>query len=304
MDITRLDITILVATTIGVILMSFTFPALGLTGDKTNESDIPEFTINADRFDITGDLPGAPGSATTGDQSVYYYENDLIADNAWLVGDKDTSGINLLMENRNTTSNPEFYVSTRLYVDGEQRDNATTQLNLSQTETLETQYDTGDGIIYANTTITLANINDKGTDNMTARFDYSIEVDGTQNVLDSAGEGLSSGGGSDWYDGIPIVSQTADALSWVARAIQYIANVLYWGVGTFVELLLNGLGVVFDIATYVVDLLTWLTDTYLAIQSSSEIDAWASVILMIPAVIMMAEWAKIILVLVEVIWIG
>ncbi len=72
MNITKFDMFILMFTSIAVITMSFTFPALGLTGETQNESDIPEFNISKGAADFAREEPEYPGAPS---QGTLRYEN-------------------------------------------------------------------------------------------------------------------------------------------------------------------------------------------------------------------------------------
>lgn len=66
MEWTKWDTRLFVTFLLIVVLMSFTFPVLGLTGSTVNESDIPEFNITAERFNWAGEFPENPETPSKG----------------------------------------------------------------------------------------------------------------------------------------------------------------------------------------------------------------------------------------------
>lgn len=291
MDITPLDITILVASTTGIILMSFAFPALGLTGDETTESDVPSFDIETDRFDMVGDFPSRPGSP---DGGTLVWTGDGNRDNPvpgsgsdndhWITGGTN-DGEFIFVINDNNVSDPLWLVGVQDW----DNDALTNEENV----TLSGQGDAasiseGDWEIRVELD-RLYNINE--SPGQTAEVTYTIENDPTSE--DSA-----------WYSGIPVVSATEDAIEWLARTMVFIGNVVQWFVLTIVEFIWNMAFVIYETVTFAFGLASFLVTTYADITTASGLDSWAQVVLLIPGILFMIEWTKVAVVFVDTIWIG
>lgn len=91
MNITQTDMAVIVSMSIAVILMSFAFPALGLTGDQATNP--PDFNISENQFDFAGDFPQDPGEYQSGTLVYKDSQNDTLVKH-WLTGDS-SDGIRL-----------------------------------------------------------------------------------------------------------------------------------------------------------------------------------------------------------------
>lgn len=290
MDITRLDITILVATTLGVILMTFVFSGLGLAGDEATASEVPEFDIDTDRFDLVGDFPTRP-SGPDGGTLVHVSEgsrsNPLAQgsrNQAWITGDT-SDGEFIFVLNENNVSDPRFEVTLQDWDNG----NLTNEVTANFTEEGDfNQLNEGDWKVDV-TFDRFYNVNE--SPGQTAEFTYEIANDPT--TEDTA-----------WYSGIPVIGDTAEGLQWISRMLVFLTSVVQWFVLSVVQFLWNMAFAIFEVVKFAFDLVSFLTTTYAEISGSSEISPWAQVILLVPGILMMIEWMKVALVLINTIWIG
>ena len=295
MDITGRDITILIATTTGVILMSILFPTLGLAGDQANSSDVPEFSISSDRFDIAGDLPARPSEQ--GDQKFDGTLNisyDSPGDSEFITGSTD-DGIEVVAINQNASGQyADIEIELQKWYQG---DVSSGDLYDNGTLTTEGQEDTltiGAIVGYGRNitaTFTLSNVSNEGTNNFTATVGYT-------NNLDEEPDSLI-----DW-GGVPIIGDLISGGLEVAAGVFWIGEVVFWLVELGFEMLLNTINVVLQLVTFIFDLVSFLLTTYGEVTTSSELAGWAQVILLIPGLLMMIEWMKLAAVLVSIIWIG
>lgn len=282
MDITPLDITILVASTVGVILMSFTFPALGLTGEEVTQDDVPQFDIETDRFDMVGDFPTRP-AGPDGGTLVQYSDAGSGQAQDWITGDaSDGEVISLLNDGNDTHPQWEIYIADW---DNENTTNEVRTL-INESETKVINEDEWEFVVtldreYAG----------NQEDRIVAEATYGIENDPT--TEDTA-----------WYSGIPVIGDTADGLQWISRMLVYLGSIFQWFVLTLVQFVWNMSFAVIQVVTFVFGLASFLVDTYTSITSSASLASWAQVILMIPGVLFMIEWIKVVVVFVNTIWIG
>jgi hypothetical protein len=275
MDITERDMTILIATTTGVILMTILFPSLGLAGDQAQSSEVPRFDVDTDAFDFAGDFPTRPSSPSGG---VLVYPDDH---DHWITGGTN-DGEFIYLINDNNDTDPVWFVEVQDW----DNDAVTNEVNT----TLDGEGDS-DTLEEADWEISVELDRVYEDNNETvAELIYDIENDPTSE--DTA-----------WYSGVPIIGDTAEGLQWVTRTLVFLGNIFLWGILTFVEVIWNVSFALVQVTTYVIDLLSFLTSTYAEIATSPSA-SWAQVILAIPSVIMMAVWAKVVLVFIEVVWIG
>lgn len=278
MNFGRTDITILVASTLGILLMSFAFPALGLTGDAAAENEVPEFSISADRFDIAGEFPERPGSPAGG--PLLWSNDGRFHNQVWLQGGT-SSGYQLFLVNNGNLSDPE----------------AEFQLD---------HWDSASVVASDSTNIS----NEGGFAELTAdEYTVFVEVNEFENVNESdltiRGEYTvrDQPSNDDWYDRVPLVGGAISAATNVAGMVGWVGAILLWTGVTFFEMILNFLGVVVDVLLFMFGLASFLTATYSDVVSGAPA-AWAQVILLVPLVMLFVEWAKLGALFVEIVWIG
>lgn len=259
MSFTKLDYTILLSSLIIVILLSFIAPAVGMTGDNVNETDIPEFNVTTDRFDFI-DKPQAPRPQAPAEGRLNHSSDRF---------DNYPGSIQVEL-GENSDGN-----RTVISVVPEEK------VNLLDIES------TGAGVIDNHTfssdgeTITLEG---KGfeievrADNVTAgTYDYIIE----QRPADTA-----------WYAGIPIVGGSFDWLAHVAGLLWHVVLLGNFYLISALELTLNLAGAIFDIFAFIFSLLAFIATNYGDIVAGAP-SSWAGIIVSIPGVMFSIQFARI-----------
>lgn len=270
MEITKFDIGLLFSLSLTVVFLSMTAPMLGMASAdvKQNESDMPTFEVNNDRFDIAGDFPGDPGAPSKG--SITYVEKDVglvEKRTVWLDGDT-SSGTEMLLTNRSTGGGEDIYLVINQWdtgdVVGYDEYNITSE---------------GQTVDYSNASYALQGEVTKrsnvGTENFTVKLEYTI--------YDQPSD-------SGWIQRVPIVGGIYSAGEALAQIVGWIGSILYWGLGTSIEIVLNLVGSLFDVTGYLFSTATWLITTYTDVISNAP--GWAAVIVTVPGLLLFATLAK------------
>jgi hypothetical protein len=267
MNFSKFDVSILVTMSLAVVIMSFAFPALGLTdqSDEVSENDIPEFNMSATMFDFTGDFPREPNAADSGNiQFDQQQGNSIEGVNVIFVDRPQNTGA--AVEVQNTSTNGLDFVFTNF-----------TSLGSGSLERSDiTPSDVGEQTVVRHEgwtiTYTVVELNNYDQPNMTVDVDYQV-----QNAPEDT-KGLSA---------IPIVGGVTDQ---IAQYVGWFATIFFWTSLFIVELVINVLGIAFGIINYTFGMASWLITTYAAIISAAP--GWAGVVLVIPSVLLFAEFAK------------
>lgn len=267
MNFGKFDMVILVVMSIGIVVMSFVFPALGLTETATDESDIPSFDMNSSRFDFAGEFPDRPGTPATGVLDLDTSQNSVFSNNQrWLNGN-DQNGTELLLVQNATTEDARLILND--WDGGGVTDTANTSLS-----------SVGDRAM-----LTL-----KGYE---IRFDLLTRQEGTGDdvffeVEYEIVEQPETGGG--WLGRLPLVGTVFDTASAVAGVLSWLGSILWWIFTSTWELILNLLGMLLDIVTFAFATMTWLATTYGGIIQAA--DSWVAVFVAIPGLLLSLEFAK------------
>lgn len=267
MNFTKFDASILIVMSLSIIVMSLTFPALGMTdeSDEVNATDFPELNLTSSTFDFAGDFPVQP---TTPESGVLRYDaqdgNSITGINQiWIERPKDTGQ---LIELRNTSQDGFDVVVT----------------NFSGTGTIAAQdkYDInseGQEIVHNNEswviTFQVRSLENLDESNMTAEVYWQIETQ-----PDDA-SGLSS---------IPLIGDITDQ---VANVLGFLAAVISWFTITTVQVIINAVVVLYEIVAYTFGIAFFLIDSYNSIVSAAP--SYAAVVLVTVEVILFAEFAKV-----------
>lgn len=273
MDFTKFDIIVLLTMSLSVIVMSFLFPALGITdqSNEANESDIPEFNISSSNWDIAGDFPNQPGTPTEGNL-IYDETNGPVPGQSiiWIDRPK-SSGTSLEIQNLTNTEG-EVYVTVIDWDDtsanGRQ---ALDRYSLNNSE--------GEIIIHDNTTWTIE-FDVQSVENY-KQPDMGINV--RYEILESEED---EGG----IAGIPVIGTLYSAGAQLAGMLAYLGSIIMWFTATVIEMGLTTVETTLTVVVYVVGISQWMIGTYSSIVSGA--GTWASVILVAPTVLLMAEFAK------------
>lgn len=266
MEITKFDVGAVFSLSLCIVLMSFAAPMLGLTADadQTNESDIPEFNISSDRFDIAGEFPDSPG--TPGTITPIWYNESITGEGInqiWLNGDT-SGGTEVVLSNSGTDSNPEADIIVNQWFNGSVvgQDSYTISSDGGQV-----RHQNGSYAITFEASFFLKN----GT-----RYDETvIELTGDITERDQS-TGLLNGIFS-------VASDLASTLVWVGQ-------VFFWGLGFVFEVALTLVFMLFDLVTFLFGTASWLVGTYTSIISAAP--GWSGVIVGIPGLLLFFLFAK------------
>lgn len=281
MELTKTDMTIIMASVIAIVSMSFVFPAVGLGGSAVGADDMPEFGIEQDRFNFVGDLPDRPGTPSSG-QLTWYKPYDQTFDRQdngqWVQGD-ETDGL-YVVTNLNTTNNDGWYFAVDNWTDN----TATTGIGEINDP------DPGDGAFIEVTEggytveFELAEIYQPSFDANATAFVWEYEVTERPDADSNLG----------WIVNVPVIGDVAAASEQVAQAVLWIGSVILWGLQWIAEIGLNLLGMLFDVMSFGMSLLSWLAATYSAVVAGAS--SWAGVIVAVPGILIAMEFAKIVLI--------
>lgn len=280
MNFGKFDMVILIVMSVAIVVMSFVFPALGLADAETSESDIPEFTMDTERFDFAGDFPSRVGTPSTSTLRFDTSRDAGLSDNViWLSRDGDQGTQMTLVENAST-------------------DNAQVNLFLlNETDTLEEDTtilnETGDADVLeidfeglAQYEIYVELIQDE---EVTGGTIYEVEYQ-----IREQPEAQESGG---WLDRIPILGGIIDGGETLAGMVGWIGAVIWWLFTSFWELVLNVLGIAFDIVTFLFGTTSWLFTTYGAVLSAAE--SWVAVFIALPGLLLGLVWVKLAMIVIS-----
>lgn len=272
------DMVILTTMSLAIVMMSFTFPAMGLadSSNETSASEIPEFNVSASNWDIAGDFPDSPGTPSSG---TLIWDESLGgggADNQiWLDGDSnggmDTTIVNLgSSSNTNMTATLTYYNETDFDTTNETFDAEGESFELELNKTL-----LGNTFNWT-VEYEVEEYRDENTS------DFYTEVDFV--ITDQPGDDAS------WIERIPIIGAVVSAGEQLAAMLGWVGAVLYWGIAATIEVALTLVVLLFDIMTFAISLAQWLTTTYSGLITATT--SWASVVVAIPGVLLFAEFAK------------
>lgn len=269
MALNRFELSMIIAMSIAIIAMSFTFPAMGLTGEEVDEGDIPDFAISTDRFEFTSEFPDTPG--TPGEFTLQYNNTSVSGSNnfIWLDGDTDDGTEVVLLESPPGEGNQRLRIND--WSGGSETNTTWVFTELHEQNYIEFA---GYELLFEVTAF---------ENESTHRY---YEIEGI--VRDTpTGGGILGGLGS-----IPVIGGLISAGESVVSGIIWVGQVLFWGVGYIAVIILNLLGILVDVVTYLVDMMVWLSTTYVAIVSGAT--DWAQVFAAIPGTIIAVIFAKVV----------
>lgn len=274
MNVTKFDISLLFVMSLSIIIMSLTFPTLGLTGEdnETSASEVPEFNISSNRFDIAGDMPESPSTPQSG--NLYYDEQDGGSIDGvtqkWIARDS-SSDAETVIEIFNSTD-PGMTLSYLRFDD--------TGAVVADDDYIYNESDVGTTIRHNNDSwvidFDIDSLENVNKPNMTSEVSYKI-----RSSPGDSGAGLSS---------LPVIGGLFSAGEQLASMVGHAVSVIFWGIQTIFEIALNLMGILYDSMLFAVSLMQWLIGGYLAIITSAP--GWAGVFMMAPAILLFAEFAK------------
>lgn len=273
MDFTKFDVVILFTMSFAIIILSFTFPAVGLadSSNETAESDVPEFNISSSKWDIAGDFPDDPGTPA---QGVLEWEESLGGNSqneVTLHGDT-TDGVQMSLVNTGTGSQPDMLVTVTNWTSGS---------SVSETYNVTNEQVNDDGIFFH--------------DNYS--YEIYLEIETYENVggdsfeNDVSWELREMPEDEGWIDRIPVIGGIFSAAEQLASVLAWFGAIIWWAVATSFEIALAVIGTLLDVMVFGVDVLVWLSTTYTDVITTAE--GWASVIMLIPGLLVSLEFGKI-----------
>lgn len=259
MNFTKTDMMILLVMTIAVVSISFTMPALGLGGDSVNETEIPEYSVDPNRFDIAGEFPRNPGTPSSG---VMWFNN----------------------------STPAEFSENQIWLDGGTTDGTEMVIIGSGGELLVNDWSSG------NTTTTTFDITNEGQQFVLNDYGYDVAFEVTDYTageyyeveFDVRDQPSDVG----WIGRVPVVGGIFSSGEALAQTLAWIGSIGWWAVTVAWELTVNAINVLAGATSFVFETAVWLVTTYTAIVSAAE--SWASVFVAIPGLLLTIELGKLV----------
>lgn len=270
MNFSKGDMFIGMSMSVAVIFMSFTFPALGMTGDSVNESEIPEFNASKGTYQFATERPKYPDRPSKGTLR-YVNGSETWEDNR-----------QTYLQRGGTEYLISFYDSTK------QQPNATYQINLIKFNS-SGSWSTSKTIA-ENESKTLTAIDEAykvGFNNL------NIEQGDPDNIGTVDWNVITQPSDTSWVGRLPVVGSIISGADQLAAIVGWIGSVLWHFVYQFIVLSTNVFTVFFNIISYVINFMVWLLSTYGNIVTGAP-TAWASVIVAIPGILLSFEFMKLI----------
>lgn len=284
MQFGKFDFTILIVMLIAVVFMSFVFPSLGLGGSEVSESEFPELNVSNSTYDFAGEFPRRP--STPGEGVLVYINNSA---------DVDERSVWLDRTDQDVGSD-----GTQVFL-AEESDQGKPQISLIQFEGgTETDRDE------ANFTETGEKVNLKVDANET--FELVAELTGQENLgaenatLEARFEVRVQPADTHWTQRVPVLGGAFSAATQTASTVAWIGVVMIWFATYLVTILTNVFITVINLTVFLFSLANWLIITYTGIVSSAS--SFASVIVAIPGVLLSTMLGKIVVIFIEVTWLG
>lgn len=266
MNITQRDVQVIVVMSLAVISMSFIFPALGIGGEEVQDNDIPSLEMNSSRFDISGDIPAAPGSPNTG-ELVWKDSRDDQLNQVWLRGDT-SGGVEMALL-------PPINGTRPLQVTISEWDSGNVVYNERINFT-----DTGQEEIFVNESLGYEMTFESLEVNDTAG-DYTIRYEVVAQVVDSG-----------WLSGVPVLGGAVEATQATAATLGWFIELAMWAITYVFDLIANAVGLTADVGIYLVSLINWLITSYTGIIASTA--GWVSVFVALPGILLGTVLAKVV----------
>lgn len=271
-DFTKFDISILLTMTLAIVVMSFLFPALGMSSAQTvQESDVPGFNVTQNTFDITGELPEQPRTSDTGTLTLDEdgAGNSVEGISLLYIDSPEIEGFSI--EVANVSTGPRVTAINWSDTDNDQVAEVETQNDYSiNNDTSQTILHNDNGYVIE---FNVESIDNYEESNMSIVMSYDIQ---------------SSPEDSDGISALPIIGSTADLL---ATVIGYLVTMFSYVALVLVEVAINTLVTTALVSGYLVQMGIFLVSTYANIVASAS--SWAAIILVVPSVLLAAEFAKI-----------
>lgn len=278
MDITKTDFSILMVATILVILMTITFPAMGLAdnSDTKNASDLydefPTLSVDGDRFDFAGSFPEAPSLSEnlTSDGSITVDYGSL--EKLQISGEELYGNIGYT---ESISTGDDFLGATLVHqVDDSREDDVKTISNPSTGDNVTVTIPTADSGQTGNWTVSFI-VEDVSTEeNITVSANVLEVPDNEPGFLVRVTAGVAGAvpfiGGMLKAGVLAIGMATTDGgiisvLASIASIIAYIGEAIIWFPLALMTFITNGLGAIVDAAVYLFSFTNIVINTMLLI---------------------------------------
>ena len=275
MNFTKHDKMILIASFMLIVFMTLVFPALGLTDDGAEESNVPELDISTSTMELVGERPEFPRSPTSGE--LRYTTDRVFNDQDVLHRDSENVVFSETFCWGDDPANEDCIVQILVFDENDhiESDNHTiTQDDFEDRNVIVLEADDGSGDTWE-LRHRFEHVENWGTDDIDYRVSWEIE------------DSPQAGG---WLDNTPILGSvfaTADA---IASVVGWLASVFFWFCAWFVQLVINAIAVLIQSIFFGIDLLVFMTGNYS--DMISETSGIASFILMIPSLLLSVELMK------------
>lgn len=280
MDLTRNDFAIMVSMTLAVILIVIVSNGMGLTDTGQNKSKMPEYELQANKFDVVGGFPDNPGTPSKG--SLTWYESDersgLETHILWIKGDT-SGGVEMFIYNDSINKSSVTWIVNK-WSNGnvEYRD----EYQLNGSEDLAVHNNNSWSISMETTDIK--------------------NIDSTNTTINAEYEIVQRPSDTGFLKSVPIVGSMLQAGDELAGFVGWIGSIIYWFFGSSYEIIVNSIVVILDSAFYAADLFGWMTGQYFAIMDNA--GGIASIFVVIPPILMFLESLKIGFIVIHIVWIG
>lgn len=270
MDFGKFDIVLLTTMSMAIIFMSIIFPAVGLApqSEEQGANDIPEFNVSSSQWDIAGEFPDRPGTPNSG--TVKYDEqrgSSITGESLIWIKRPTANGVSLETQNLSNQLTLRVNNWSNTNLEGQDEYNINSE---------------GQQIYHENTTngwtidFEVRTLENAQEPDMYAEIDYEIVESPPEN------EGF--------LDSIPIVSGFIDAGEAVAGTLGWLGLIIRWFFVTLFEVVLTLVTILVTVMVFSVDIMVWLMTTYFGVVDAA--GGFASVVLMIPGVLLFGEFAK------------
>jgi len=270
MNFTKTDFVISMGMTIAVIFMSFTFPALGMTGNNVQENEIPQFNITKGSADFAREQPEYPARPSEG--TLEYVEGTEVWE-----GQRQT-----YLQQGDT----EYLVS---FFDDNPTGTSEWQVNLIKFN--------ASGSYSVNTTITEGESKSLTSTDGNYRVGFNnLEITNTTQGSRQATvdwEVIEQPSDQSWIGRLPVVGGLISGANQLASVVGWIGSILWHFTVQVLVTIANALLIFYNIFVYFLEFMYWITTAYSGVVAGAP-TAWASVIVAIPGILLGFEFVKLV----------
>ena len=287
MNFGKNDFRILLASLLTIILISISFPLLGMADVDVSGSDIPEADFDT-RMDVMGDRPEYPRSPTSGE---LHYDTDRSGN--WQdklredPGDNAESPYVVFLDTYAFDNDPmenDPQVNLDIYHDGGLEDSDEYTITESDfedrtTHTLSVDDESGDTW---DVRVQFMDMDNWGADDLEYYIQWNIEDMPSDDGL---------------FNSIPIVGGIFSVGESIGQVVFWGVSVFFWVTGWFVELAINAIIMLVSAFMYLFSVLSFVASTQVEITTNAP--GLVSLVLIVANVLMFSMVAKVIWILIE-----